>query len=101
MAIIFSRQARDSECQMPARQTFGTTHTFTVVQVIVAAVGTELLVGKGNAHFQFRMSGGILLQYFFGIDDACHAQWLQAFLFFCRRGGYLNGRDVQQFANTL
>ena len=84
---------------MAARQTLGTIHIFTIVQVVVAVIGTDLLIGEMNAELQFRMGRSIELQHGFGIDDACHAQKLA----FTGSGRSENpdGREIQALADML
>lgn len=55
MLQIFFGEFTDCKCQVAARQTLGTIHIFTIVQVVVAVIGTDLLIGEMNAEFQFRM----------------------------------------------
>lgn len=99
MLQIFFGEFTDCKCQVAAWQTLGTIHTFTIVEVVVTVIGTDLLISKMNAEFQFRMDRSIELQHGFGIDDACHAQKL-AFIG-SGRSENPDGREIQALADML
>ena len=85
---------------MTARQALGAIHALAVIQIVVTVIGADLRICKSNAHFLFRVLGGILLQYRFGIDDARHTQYLRVLP--CHsRSDNSNGRDIQLSANAL